>query len=441
MRPGEGLIVIVGQPRRPPDRHYAGGMAHPDQLRWFEALRELLDNAHLWTPDDIPRSVEAAVARLGVRVQIWLIDYEQTALRALVGPGRKTLDPLPVDGSVAGRAFARVASVPAGRDGDHHRWWVPMVDGTDRLGVVEFVVPPDVDADDREFVRHCELIAGLLGHLVATIDERGDGIDRTRRSRPMTPGSELLWRLLPPLTSSSERVVISAVLEPCYEIGGDGFDYALDDSKASLLVFDAVGRGLRAGLAGATALAAVRSVRRAGGGLYDQARAADAALPEQFRDSRFATAVLAELDLATGRLRYINAGHPAPLLLRGGKLVRELPAGRRMPLGIDDPAVEVAEEILEPDDRLLFYTDGVTEARAAGGDRFGLDRLVDLVEQHENAGLPAPETLRRLAHAVARHQSGPLADDATLMLVQWSTPAALNTVPKAGQTTRKDEHR
>ena len=411
-----------------------------DRLRWFESLRDLLDQAHLWTPDDIPRSINTAMARLGIHMKIWLVDYEQVNLRALTGPDEPVPEPIAIDGSLPGRAFARVASMPAGsEDGVQHRWWVPMVDGTDRLGVVDFVVSADIDATERDLLRHCELIAGLVGHLLATIQQRGDGVDRTRRSRPMSTASELLWRLLPPLTSSTERVVTSAVLQPCYEVGGDGFDYALDDSTASLLIFDAVGRGLRAGLTGAVALSAVRAARRAGGGLYDQARAADAALIDQFPDSRFATAVLAELDLASGRLRYINAGHPQPLVLRGGKLVRELSGGRRMPLGIDDPAVAVAEEMLQPGDRLLFHTDGVTEARATNGDRFGLARLVDLVEQHEGAGLPAPETLRRLAHAVVDHQSGPPADDATLMLVQWSTPAALNTVPKAGQAMREDD--
>jgi serine phosphatase RsbU (regulator of sigma subunit) len=273
---------------------------------------------------------------------------------------------------------------------------------------------------------------------MATVTARGDGIDRVRRTQPMSPASELLSRLLPPLTSSTDRLVVSAILQPCYEVGGDGFDYAIDGSTASLLILDAVGRGLRAGLACAVALAAIRARRHAGGGLRDQARAADAALAEQFTDIRFATAVLAELDVETGRLRYINAGHPAPLLLRGGKLVRELTAGRRMPLGLEDNAVEVAEEILEPDDRLLLYTDGVTEARTADGDRFGVTRLVDLTEQHEGAGLPAPETLRRLAHAVVDHQAGPPVDDSTVMLVQWSVPAALSTVPKAGQPTRED---
>jgi serine phosphatase RsbU (regulator of sigma subunit) len=359
------------------------------------------------------------------------VDHEEVALHALAEPGRDAPAPVPVDGSLAGRAFARVESTPAGA-GDSSRWWVPMVDGTDRLGVIEFVASPDVDPADPQFVRHCELFSGLIGHLIAVTTARGDGIDRTRRTQPMSPAAELLSRLLPPLTSSTDRLVVSAVLQPCYEVGGDGFDYALDGETASLLILDAVGRGLRAGLACAVALAAIRARRNAGGDLGDQARAADAALTEQFEDVRFATAVLAELHMGTGRLRYINAGHPAPLVLRGGKLVRELTAGRRMPLGIDDPAVEVAEEILEPDDRLLLYTDGVTEARTPDGDRFGVARLIDLTEQHESAGLPAPETLRRLAHAVVDHQAGLPVDDSTLMLVQWSAPAAMNTVPGSG---------
>ena len=308
-----------------------------------------------------------------------------------------------------------------------------MVDGTDRIGVMEFVGVVGADAEDPDFLRRCELLAGLVGHLIATTSERGDHLDRVRRSQPMSTAAELLWRLLPPLTASCDRAVVTAILQPCYDVGGDGFDYTLDGAVAHLVILDAVGRGLKACLGCAVALAAIRADRRAGRGLYDQARAADAALAEQFADVRFATAVLAELDLDTGRLRYINAGHPAPLLLRRGKTVRELPGGRRMPLGVDDPAVQVGEETLEPEDRLLFYTDGVTEARTADGARFGVDRLVSLVERHAGSGLPAPETLRRLAHAVVDHQVDPPADDATLLLVQWSAAAARKTVPEAGQ--------
>jgi serine phosphatase RsbU (regulator of sigma subunit) len=243
----------------------------------------------------------------------------------------------------------------------------------------------------------------------------------------MSPAAELLATLLPPLTFSSDRLVVAAVLEPCYTVGGDAFDYAVDGSLARLLVLDAMGRGLDAGLTAATALAAIRGARRDGHGLYAMARAADEAIRGQFGNAKFATAVLAELDLDVGVLRYLNAGHPPPLVLRRGKAVRFLDGGRRLPLGMDDAAIEVAQERLEPGDGLLLYTDGITEARAPDGEQFGVERLVDLAERHAVEGLAAPEKLRRLAHSVLAHQHGPAGDDATLMLLEWSKAAASRT--------------
>jgi serine phosphatase RsbU (regulator of sigma subunit) len=245
----------------------------------------------------------------------------------------------------------------------------------------------------------------------------------------MSIASELLWQLLQPLTVSCDEVTISAILEPCYTVGGDGYDYAVDDPLARIAILDAVGKGLQAGLATAVALAAIRAARRAGNGLHGQARTADAALLEQFPDARFVTAFLAELDVHTGRLRYLNAGHPAPLLLRAGKSITQITGGHRMPLGLDDATAEFGERTLQPGDRLLLYTDGITEARDSRGEEFGVQRLAELSEHHAAAGLPAPETLRRLSHAVIEHQQGPPDDDATLVLAEWSPAAAQRTVP------------
>jgi serine phosphatase RsbU (regulator of sigma subunit) len=272
-------------------------------------------------------------------------------------------------------------------------------------------------------------MAGLVGHLITVTEPKGDFLLQVRRARPMSSGAELVSQMLPPLTVSSERLVLSAILEPRYDVGGDGFDYAIDGPFARMMIFDGVGHGLKAGLACTVALVATRAARRAGQDLYEQARAADAALLEQFDDARFVTGILAELNMDTGLLRYINAGHPWPILLRDGKAVRELPDGRRMPLGLDDSRRRIGEETLELGDQLLFYTDGVTEARDAGGDMFGVSRLIQHTEHHAAAGLPAPETLRRLAHAVATHHDGPYVDDATLVLAQWSSADAQRSVP------------
>jgi serine phosphatase RsbU (regulator of sigma subunit) len=85
--------------------------------------------------------------------------------------------------------------------------------------------------------------------------------------------------------------------------------------------------------------------------------------------------------------------------------------------------------MLQPGDRLLMHTDGITEAQAANGELFGTERLVALTERHAADRLPAAETLRRLSHAVLEHQAGPPNDDATLLLLDWSAEAARRNVP------------
>lgn len=79
----------------------------------------------------------------------------------------------------------------------------------------------------------------------------------------------------------------------------------------------------------------------------------------------------------------------------------------------------MCREQLEPGDRVLFYTDGITEARDDRGKEFGLHRLVDFVIRHNADGLPVPETLRRLVRSVMAYNSGRLQDDATVLLVEW----------------------
>jgi serine/threonine protein phosphatase PrpC len=324
-----------------------------------------------------------------------------------------------VDTTLPGRAFRQVELLPS-EAGSAPRLWVPLLDGVERLGVLEVVIDDVADLYDPTLRQQCQWVSSLLGHLVVSVNHYGDALDAACRQRSRTPAAELIWHLLPSLTAGTDRCVLSGLVEPSYDVGGDAFDYALSGTTAHLAIFDAVGHSLTSGVVAAVTLAAYRSTRRGGGSLFAQATAIDDALTEAFGEkTRFISGVLAELDLASGRLRYLAAGHPYPLLMREGKVVKSLTGGRRPLFGLPTATMSVAEEFLEPGDWLTLYTDGITEARDEAGNFFGEERLADFLRREAASDQPPPETVRRLVRAVMRHQRGVLQDDATVLLARW----------------------
>lgn len=299
--------------------------------------------------------------------------------------------------------------------------WLPVVDGAHRLGVLEVRVPAGTDLADATLRERGRLLAHVTGHLIAAKTPYGDGLDQVMRLRPRSVASELLHQILPPLTFACEGFVVSGLLQPAYDVAADAFDYSVLDDVAHLAVLDATGHDLDGTLLAAVGLTGYRNSRREGHGLYDIAGVMDELIGAHGGGERFATGILAELDLSTGRLRYLNAGHPAPLLMRQGHVVRHLEQGRRVLFGLGDGQARIAEEWLQPGDRIVFYTDGITEARDTEGRFFGVHSLVEHLERAAAARQPAPETLRRIGHDVLDHQGGTLQDDATLLIAEWAT--------------------
>jgi len=378
-----------------------------------ERVADLLADAQFAVPDDVPGLLTKHARRLGaVDAAIFLVDYEQRVLTPLPAPGGPDREAVAVEGTLAGRAFSTLSPQSSG---DSSLLWIPMVEGNERLGVVGFELGgPILEGFLEEVVR----LTTQVAELVVTKANYGDFFENYRRRQPMSIASELAWQLLPPLTFGTDRVVISGALAPAYDVGGDSFDYGVDSECARIAVFDAMGHGLGAGLLATVAVAAYRNCRRRQMKLAETAAAVDEIISERFGPERFVTAVLAELELETGCFRWFRAGHPAPLLLRGSKVVKTLWGNSGMPLGLGSPGVE-AEESLEPGDQVVFFTDGVTEARSPDGTFFGADRLADLVSRASAGGNPPPETLRRLVHSILDHQAGDLQDDATAVLVEW----------------------
>ncbi|GIG28128.1 PP2C family protein-serine/threonine phosphatase [Cellulomonas marina] len=360
-----------------------------------------------------------AARLLGWRARLWVTDFEQRLLVPVPTTELPPAEPVGFDGTLAGRAFRRVTPVPA--PGEPPVLWLPLLDGVHRFGVVQYELAAGDSPDDPDVRDRSALLAHLVGHLLAAKNPYGDTLDVVGRRRHRSVATELLSGLLPPLTFGCPGLVVSGLLEPCYEVAADAFDYAVQDRTAYLAVLDAAGHDLQATLAVSVAVAALRNARREGRTLYETVTGIEEALQEQWHGETFVTAVLAELDLPSGRLRYVNAGHPAPLLMRDRKVVKRLEGGRRIVLGLGHGELEVAEEWLQPDDWLVLHTDGITEARGPDGTFFGVDRLVDQLARSAANGEPAPETLRQVVHAVLRHQEGRLQDDATLLVAQWSS--------------------
>ena len=388
----------------------------------LQAVRQLIRQGYRARPEDLADMVMQAAALLGVvAIVIYVVDHQQRDLLPLQGPATPGRSRISIDATLAGRAYATLMPVTAPSSGGSPvSLWVPLLDGSERMGVLEVVAAVPLA---ELVVADCCTVAALVGELVVTCDLYSDTIERLRRREPMHLAAEMLRAQLPPLTFATSRTVIAGILEPCYDVGGDAFDYAVNGDTAHLALFDAVGHGssggMRAVVLASIALAAYRNARRTGLDLTATYRYLDEAIRNHDRTGLI-TAVLAELDQDTGRLQVISAGHPSGIVLRGGRVVTVLPTPTALPVAIGDrrPPV-VIREALEPGDHVLLYTDGIIEARDQHGTAFGIDRLVDLTTRALADRLPAAETARRLVHAILAHQQNQLQDDATVLLLQW----------------------
>lgn len=378
-------------------------------------LGTLIDRAHEMPPQLIAPLVAEVIAVIGGRdVTIFLQDYDQLTMVTLPGRGLQVEEPVTIDGSLAGRAFLsdeRVEQTVA----DGMRVFVPLLDGTDRVGVLAFTADR-WDDDDRRLARR---FAGLLADVLVTKGMYTDLFFQARRRQPMSISAEMQWALLPPLIMTNPQVAVAGILEPAYDVAGDSFDYALNNESLHIAIIDAMGHGLDAATMASVAVAAYRHARRDDVELPDLYAAMDAAIAGQFGQDHFVTVQMAHLDVTTGRLRWVNAGHPSPLLLRDRHVIRALESPTTLPVGLGGADPLVTEEALEPGDRVLFFTDGITEELLAGGDRFGDDRLIELLEHVAQDHNSVAETVRRLSHELKRVRGEVTSDDATLFLLEW----------------------
>jgi Stage II sporulation protein E (SpoIIE) len=370
-------------------------------------------------PESVPAAIESVGAKIGASdVVVYLVDFGQTVLEPLSDhtSHRELPHREEVASTMAGRAFLTQTPVMAERP-DGIRLWVPIFEGSDRSGVLAVTLADE----DPGRIAACEALGVLAGYLVAVNARVSDVFNLHRRRKAMTLAASLQWDLLPPLLFRSAPVTVAGVLEPAYEVGGDCFDYAINWPVLDVAVMDSMGHGLSSAILAGLAMGCYRHDRRHGSPLDSMHNALDATVRSRYRGREFVTGQLAQLNVETGQLRWTNAGHPLPLLIRGGQVIGDLACAPTLPWGLGPTGAhpQIAQVALEPGDSVLFYTDGAIEGRPSSGGGFGLDRLVDLVGQTASDQLSAEDVVRRIGRAVLEHHGDRLDDDATLLIMQW----------------------
>ncbi|MER7505164.1 PP2C family protein-serine/threonine phosphatase [Nonomuraea pusilla] len=381
----------------------------------------LLDRARLMPPQLIAPLIAEVVARIGGSdVSILLQDYAQELLVPLSGRKLHVGRPEPMADSPAGRAFlhAEVVEVAQARG---VRMYLPLLDGSDQVGVMALTLDAVTD-DDRRLLRR---LVGLVADMLITKNSYTDQFFLARRREPMSVSAEIQWSLLPPLSMSVPQIEVAGMLEPAYRVAGDSFDYALNDNILHVAVIDAMGHGLDAASMATIAIGAYRHARRVFVSLAETYAFMDDAICRQFGPDHFVTAQLMHVNITTGELELVNAGHPAPLLIRGGRVARTLESATTLPVGFGGEEPRIAEHLLQQGDRVLCYTDGIIEEHVAGGELFGEERLIRCINRlGEEPSEAVRADLRRLSHTLKGERGGHTSDDATLFMIEWHGGAA-----------------
>ena len=274
----------------------------------------------------------------------------------------------------------------------------------------------EFNEDDMEFLVSLASVAALH---IRNATLAGEAAERRRLSHELALARRIQVRLLPSRLPELEGYELYGDNVPSQTVSGDYYEIVEREAgrQCVIMVADVSGKGIVAALLTASLEALASGLTSVGQPPEQICSLASAQLHARTPPEKYATAFVASLDVASGGLRYSNAGHNAALLVRTSGVVEEL-ASTGPPVGLLPRAsFEGAEVGLQPGDVLLVYTDGITEATDPEDEEYGIERLAELLAEHRTAALP--DLAERIEHDLEEFVSGvPFADDRTMVLLR-----------------------
>lgn len=263
-----------------------------------------------------------------------------------------------------------------------------------------------------------KVMSVMSGRLRRFIDEE---VQRQRLEQELRIGREIQMSLIPSACPALPGWAFAAAYQPAREVGGDFYDFVFmpdDPGTMQLVIADVTGKGVPAALFMASSRTTMRAESFGGNGPAETLRQANYVIALDTQYPLFLTALCARLQAGSGSLTFANGGHERPLWLRAGRGdVKTLMSHDPLLGFMEDARYEEHAIEVETGDYLVFFTDGVTEARDDQGAFYGDERLLALVQSQDWTS--AEQLLNAILASVANFSGdSPQADDLTLLVVQ-----------------------
>ena len=266
--------------------------------------------------------------------------------------------------------------------------------------------------------RDLEFLSGISDHMAIAMENATlhlAMLEKERMEQELELGREIQSRLLPQPPVDVIGTQLAALSLPCYEVGGDYYDFLeLPDGDIGLAIGDVSGKGVSAALIMSSVQAALRVAAPIEDDLAELVSRLNALIYRSARGRKYATFFFGRYSPSTGLLRYVNAGHNPPFIVVDGQMEELSSSGK--PIGIfpESTYQEMTTE-LPPGSTLFLYTDGLNEAADPDDLEFGMVRLRELFAQPQSS---AAETPARILEAITRFERGARpADDKTIVVM------------------------
>jgi sigma-B regulation protein RsbU (phosphoserine phosphatase) len=249
--------------------------------------------------------------------------------------------------------------------------------------------------------------------------------ERQQHVRELDDARLIQRRLLPEVMPTIVGWEIAVAWRPAGDVGGDYFDgIALGDKRLGICIGDVMGKGIPAALLMSSLQASVRALASEETQPADLCARLNRILCGSMSEGRFVTFFYGIIDTETGTLTYANAGHNPPFVMRRNGSTERLSEGGVVLGPFPNAKYTQVVRRLEAEDRIVMFTDGITEARTAAGDEFGEQGLAAALRDCKNQS--ACELKDAILGALANTCSSVLEDDATLMVLAQREPPELN---------------